>query len=222
MVRRIAPVAGLIRASVPALSTISQTSPAPVVIPPSAAAGPTSKTAVKRLPARSTLASDGIAVHMGIQRLPKPVASPAQGSPGRVMLAASLLVFGSIRCTAKGPVLPTHTASAVIATQSAVLPRWIVASGVSSLIDLRGKARPSASTAANPDEQLQIASAPSAARMRGGRQSRTDQISRLSMSRVLPRRAAASATNGSLIEGSRDEGSRLDGSRRSLCCRIAT
>lgn len=41
-----------------------------------------------------------------------------------------------MRLTAKGPVLATHTASAVIATQSAVFPRLNVANGVSSVIDL--------------------------------------------------------------------------------------
>src|ERR1700722_5111051 len=99
---------------------MSQIFPAPTAIPPSAAAGPTAYVAVNRPDVRSTLASDGVAVHSGTHKLPTPIASPAQGSPGSIPGAVSRLVFGSIRCTAFGPVLPTHTASAAMATQSAV------------------------------------------------------------------------------------------------------
>src|SRR5271170_1270688 len=115
MVWRMIPLAGSMRTRAPFLSTIHQTDPAPTVIPLSAAAAPTAQIADKRFAARSTLASDGVGIHRGTQRLPKPVASPAQGSPASVTLATSRLVFGSIRCTAYGPVLATHTASSVIA-----------------------------------------------------------------------------------------------------------
>jgi hypothetical protein len=74
--------------------------------------------------------------HRGTQRLPNPGANPAQGSPGTDTLATSWFVAGSILWMAFGPVLPTQTASAVMATQSAVLPIWIVAMGLSSLIGL--------------------------------------------------------------------------------------
>src|SRR6202035_815052 len=73
---------------------------------------------------------------MGTQRLPAPSPKPAHGSPASRTLAAKVLVFGSMRCTAKGPVLATHTASAVMATQSAVSPNLMVASGASSAMDL--------------------------------------------------------------------------------------
>src|SRR5450755_4087998 len=93
------------------------------VTPPSAAAGPILKTFSSLLDSRSTLASDWLRPHRGTQRLPKPVVNPAQGSPGSRTVATRLFVFGSILCTAKGPVLATQTASGAIATQSAVFPR---------------------------------------------------------------------------------------------------
>src|ERR1700733_8125947 len=76
---------------------------------------------------------------MGTQRLPAPMPKPAHGSPASRTLAAKVLVFGSMRCTAKGPVLATHTASAVMATQSAVSPNLIVATGASSAMGLGGE-----------------------------------------------------------------------------------
>src|ERR1700733_3993585 len=85
---------------------------------------------------RSILASEGFAVHSGTQRLPAPTARPAQASPGSSTRATRVLVLGSMRLTANGAVLATHTASSVIATQSAVFPRLNVANGVSSAIDL--------------------------------------------------------------------------------------
>src|SRR5471030_237924 len=103
------------RASEPFLSTTSQTLSGLVVIPPSAAAGPTLKVLSSALVFRSTFARLGVAPHSGIHRLPNPLASPAQGSPRKGTVATSMLVFGSIRLTAFGPVLPTHTASGVIA-----------------------------------------------------------------------------------------------------------
>src|SRR4029077_774689 len=106
-----------------------------------AAAGPTGKTDSNLLLLRFTLASDGGAVHSGTQRLPEPRARPAQGSPGRLTFAINLLDAGSMRCTANGPVLPTHTASRVTATQSAVLPKSNLASGASSAMGRRAAAR---------------------------------------------------------------------------------
>src|ERR1700730_9835480 len=73
---------------------------------------------------------------MGTHRLPAPTAKPAHGSPASRTLAAKVLVFGSMRCTAKGPLLATQTASAVMATQSAVSPNLMVAAGASSATDL--------------------------------------------------------------------------------------
>src|SRR3984885_3044907 len=111
------------RASEPCLSMTSQILSGLAATPPSAAAGPVLKTLTSLLDLRSTLASSGTAPQSGPQSLPNPVASPAQGSPGNRTLATRLFVLGSILCTAKGPVLPTQTASGVTDTQSAVLPR---------------------------------------------------------------------------------------------------
>src|SRR3982074_1290149 len=164
------PVTGSIAARVPDLSTISHTLPAPVVIPPSAAAGPTANTAVTRLAARSTFARDGTAVHIGTHSLRSPAARPAHGSPGSATLATTLLVIGSIRCTAWGPVLPTQTAPGAIATQSAVLPTWTVAAGVGSRSDVGGGETTPAGVGAAPDEQIQIARTVAAASMPRRRQ----------------------------------------------------
>jgi len=61
--------------------------------------------------------------------LPNPEARPEQASPGILTLATILLVAGSIRTTAKGFALATHTASSVTSTQSAVPPILMVAMG---------------------------------------------------------------------------------------------
>src|SRR5674476_54952 len=58
--------------------------------------GPTGKIVVKRLAVRSTFASEGIAVHSGTHRLPKPVASPAHGSPGNITLASNRRLCGNL------------------------------------------------------------------------------------------------------------------------------
>jgi hypothetical protein len=94
---------------------------------PSAAAGPTAKTADMRFAARSTLASDGGAAHRGIHRLPKPVASPAHGSPGSATVAAG--VSSPIArdggkpapwdIASKNPAEPIKIANEVIATPAA-------------------------------------------------------------------------------------------------------
>src|SRR5277367_3806192 len=110
-------------------------------MPPSSAGGPRGKIAVTVLLLRSIFASDGGAVHSGTHRLAAPTASPAHASPGSCTRATKLLVFGSMRCTAKGPLLATQTASAVTATQSAVFPSVNVASGLSSAIGRCGAAR---------------------------------------------------------------------------------
>src|SRR5271169_4752592 len=115
--------------------------PAPYAMPPSSAGGPRGYIDVTELVLRSIRASDGFAVHSGTQRLPAPTAKPAHASPGSSTLATRALVLGSMRLTAKGPVLATHTASAVIATQSAVSPSLNVASGLSSPIGRCGAAR---------------------------------------------------------------------------------
>src|SRR5882757_814867 len=146
------------RASEPFLSTTSQTLSELAATPPSAAAGPMSRTVTSLLDSRSMRANIGESPHNGTQRLPKPVANPAQGSPRNSTVATRLFVLGSILCTANGPVLPTQTASEVIVTQSAVFPRWRVAVGLSSPIDLGVTAvTTSAAASAVPEESIQAA-----------------------------------------------------------------
>src|SRR6202012_481183 len=67
----------------------------------------------------------------GTQSRPKPDASPAQASPGSAVRADIALVRGSSFTTASGPEAPTHTASRVIWTQSAVAPSLKTADGFS-------------------------------------------------------------------------------------------
>src|SRR3954471_9558106 len=118
MTCRTLPLSGSIRASEPSLSVTSQTLSVLVVTPPSAPAGPDGKTALTWLRVISTLASFEGLPHSGIQTLPKPTASPEQGSPSNSTVATRLLVRGSMRCTAFGPVLPTQTSAVDITTQS--------------------------------------------------------------------------------------------------------
>ncbi len=61
--------------------------------------------------------------------LPNPIARPEHGSPLKLTFAMTLLVAGSMRCTAFGFVLATQTASSVASTQSAVPPTLSIASG---------------------------------------------------------------------------------------------
>src|SRR6267142_124273 len=111
------------------------------VIPHSAAV-PNPSTATTRFELRSTFASAGLAAQRGTQRLPNPGTNPAQALPGSATRASSRFVVGSILWTAFGSVLPTQTASAVMATQSAVLPTWMVATALSPAIGLCTDASP--------------------------------------------------------------------------------
>ncbi len=61
--------------------------------------------------------------------LPNPEVRPEQASTGTGTVATILFVRGSIRRTANGFVLATHTASSATRTQSAVPPILIVADG---------------------------------------------------------------------------------------------
>src|SRR5437879_6566811 len=115
-------LAGSIRLSVPLLSVTIQILSPLAVIPPSGPAGPIASVAVILLARASTRTSEGFFPHRGTQILSNPNARPEHASPGRLTFSTILLVAGSIRCTEKGFVLATHTASCVIRTQSAVPP----------------------------------------------------------------------------------------------------
>src|SRR5262249_48157518 len=116
------------------LSVTSQTLSPFVVMPPSGAAGPRPNTALTTLRVASTLARAGTCVHNGTQTLPNPTARPPHGSPGNSTVAINVLVRGSMRWTALGPVLPTQTASEPTATQSAVVPSRMTTVGFNSPI----------------------------------------------------------------------------------------
>ena len=121
-------VAGSTRASVPFLSIISQTLPAPVAIPPSESPIVIGTVAVIALVLRSR--RDIVwSPQFGTHQLPKPPASPEQGClPAPSAIVVAVAVFGSSRDTLSFGSFDTHAASS-IASQSGCPPTWYTASG---------------------------------------------------------------------------------------------
>src|SRR5580765_7356776 len=92
-------VAGSMRASVPFLSIISQTLPAPLAMPPSESPIVIGTVAVVAFVLRSR--RDIVwSPQFGTHKLPKPIARPEQGClPAPRAMVVALLVFGSRRDT---------------------------------------------------------------------------------------------------------------------------
>src|SRR5882757_2177106 len=122
-------VAGSMRSSVPFSSEVSQTESSLAVMPPSLSAGPTERVAVILLVAGSTRASVAGLPQSGTHSVSKAKVRSEQGSSGNSILAASLLVRGSIRWTDFNLSLATQMAFAEMASQSGSPPRSNVAMG---------------------------------------------------------------------------------------------
>src|SRR5262245_10145042 len=122
-------VAGSMRASVPFLSIISQTLPAPAAMPPSESPMVIGTVAVTALVFKSTRASV-LSPQFGTQRLPNAAARPEHGClpAPRATVAATVFVFGSNRDTLSFGSFDTHADSS-IASQSGCPPTVNTASG---------------------------------------------------------------------------------------------
>src|SRR6266849_3980906 len=108
------------RTSVRALSVTIQMLAPLAAIPPSGPAGPRESLALIRLVTVLTRTIELCFPHNGTQRLPKPKARPAHGSPGMGTMAISLLVLGSIRWTDAGLELATRSEEHTSELQSRV------------------------------------------------------------------------------------------------------
>src|SRR4029079_8464676 len=109
-------VAGSKRASVPLVSVINQTLPAPAAIPPSLSPIVVGSVAVTVPVFRST--RDIVdSPQLGTHRVPKPAASPEHGALPTLIRPTTALARGSMRVTEFAGSFETHTSSSM-ASQS--------------------------------------------------------------------------------------------------------